>query len=157
VGNLEGTWLFSTDPLEVGEQQGWQKPPFDDSAWRTIQVPGSWEPQGVTDPRPGQPPKPKNGAPWSDYDGVAWYRLHFIAPATWDGKDLALELGSVDDLDRTFFNGQLVGETGPGVERAVTVWRHYKVPAALVLPGKENVLAIRVTDGGGPAASTDPC
>lgn len=154
--NLAGQWLFRTDPEEIGEKEGWHQPQFRETGWRKIEVPGGWEEQGVTDPRPGQPPKPKNGLPWTDYDGVAWYRLHFIVPAEWAGEDLVLALGSVDDQDRTYFNGHLVGETGPGLARAVLVHRRYIIGADLVRFGAENVLAVRVFDGGGPGGIPGP-
>ena len=149
-GNLEGEWLFHTDPHRVGEKEGWQEPDADESGWRPLNVAAYWEAQGVTEPRPGRPPKPKGRLPWTDYDGVAWYRLRFVVPAEWQGLPLLLRLGSVDDEDRTFLNGALIGATGPGVRRAVTVQRVYEVPGPVVRFGKENVLAVRVFDGGGP-------
>ncbi|MGC8669331.1 MAG: glycosyl hydrolase [Chthonomonadales bacterium] len=154
--NLEGVWIFRTDPSDEGEKAGWQLREAPEDGWRPIRVPGYWEEQGVTDPRPGRPPKPKDGMPWTDYDGVAWYRLHVTVPASWRGQNLVLFLGSVDDEDRTFFNGRLVGATGPGVERAVTVQRRYTIPAGLVRFGGENVLAVRVFDGGGPGGIVGP-
>lgn len=155
-GNLAGAWLFRTDPDDVGEREGWQAPAFQDTGWRTLRAPATWEEQGVTDPRPGQPPRPKNGMPWSDYDGVAWYRLHFVVPRAWAGQDLVLRLGSVDDEDRTFLNGRLVGETGRGMAQAVSIQRRYRAPAALVRFGEENVIAVRVYDGGGPGGILGP-
>lgn len=155
-GNLEGEWLFRTDPHDVGEKGGWQKSDADESSWRTLNVPGYWEVQGVTEPRPGRPPKPKGRLPWTDYDGVAWYRLRFVMPAKWRGQPLLLRLGSVDDEDRTFLNGALIGTTGPGIKRAVSMRRVYRVPSHLVRLGKENVLAVRVFDGGGPGGLMGP-
>ncbi|MFQ6131605.1 MAG: glycosyl hydrolase [Armatimonadota bacterium] len=155
-GNLEGQWLFRTDPHEVGERQGWAAADYDDSDWQTLRVPGHWEPQGVTQPRPGQPPRPKNGLPWTDYDGVAWYRLRFVLPEGWAGQALVLNLGSIDDWDRTYLNGQLVGETGPGVPTSVLVKRLYAIPADAAVPGAENVIAVRVEDGGGPGGFVGP-
>lgn len=162
-GNLEGSWFFRTDPSEVGEKEAWQAPAFRDSDWRVLRVPGGWEEQGVTDLRPGETSRPKNGMPYTDYDGVAWYRLHVLVPAAWAGQELQLLLGSVDDEDRTFVNGQLVGATPdrrPGAPPltgpSVAVLRRYAVPAALVKPGAENVIAVRVTDGGGPGGMPGP-
>ncbi len=155
-GNLDGQWLFRIDPEDVGEREGWQKPDWSDADWRTLEAPGYWEPQGVTDVRPGQQPKPKDGAPWTDYDGVAWYRLHLVVPREWAGQPLVLHLGSVDDQDRTFLNGKLIGETGPGLERSVLVSRRYIVPPDAVRSGEENVLAVRVLDGGGPGGLMGP-
>ena len=45
--DLSGTWKFKEDLEEEGHLTGWQSPDFDDSAWRTIQVPADWEKQGV--------------------------------------------------------------------------------------------------------------
>ena len=154
--NLEGRWRFRTDPDNVGEAEQWQRPELDDSDWRVLRVPGYWEPQGVTDPRPGQAPKPNGLMPWTDYDGVGWYRLRFLVPAAWAGEELVLTLGSVDDQDRTFLNGRLVGTTGPGVERSVLVRRRYRVPASTVAPGRVNVVAVHVFDAGGPGGLMGP-
>lgn len=155
-GNLEGPWLFRTDPHEIGEKQGWQRTDIDDTSWRRIKVPGWWEPQGITQPRPGRPPTPKGKLPWTDYDGVAWYRLHVIVPRQWAGQELVLRLGSVDDFDRTYFNGRLVGETGLRVKNAVAVHRTYRIAPEAVRYGEENVIAVRVTDGGGPGGIMGP-
>ena len=155
-GNLEGTWRFRTDPKEIGEAEGWHRPEAGESGWRTLTVPGYWERQGITDPRPGAAPKPKGRLRWTDYDGVAWYRLRFVVPATWQGQELVLRLGSVDDHDRTFLNGRLIGQTGPGVKRSVAVQRVYAVPSDAVRFGRENVLAVRVFDGGGPGGLMGP-
>lgn len=158
MDNLQGTWLFRTDPYEVGEKEGWQRPGYNDSGWRTLSVPGAWEYQGITDPRPGQKPQPKNGLPATDYDGVAWYRLRFTAPKSWAGQNLVLFFGGIDDEDRTFVNGKLVGTTGAGQMLASTLIRRYRVPADLVVQGKENVLAVRVLDHGGPGGiEGTPC
>ncbi len=156
MDNLEGKWLFRTDPEDVGERQGWQRPDWDVSGWRVLVVPGSWESQGITDPRPGMPPKPRMGMPWTDYDGVAWYRRRFVVPRSWAGKRLVLHLGSVDDADRTYVNGVLVGETPITRTQAVLVQRSYKISPGLVKPGEANTIAVRVTDGGGPGGMMGP-
>lgn len=154
--NLEGSWLFRTDPEEVGEEEGWQRPDFDDSDWRKLNAPGYWEQQGVTDPRPGQAPKPKDGTRFTDYDGTAWYRLRFVLPAKWAGQDLVLYLGKVDDYDRVFLNGELVGHTPRDVGDAVHRQRRYRVPGQVARFGAENVLAVEVTDVGGPGGIMGP-
>ncbi|MCC7495286.1 MAG: hypothetical protein IT204_23255 [Fimbriimonadaceae bacterium] len=151
LGNLNGAWRFATDPTAAGLAAGWARPEFDDAGWRELRVPGSWEPQGVTEPRPGQPPQPKGKMPWTDYDGVAWYRRSVVIPEAWRGKPLVLLLGRVDDQDRTFFNGQQVG----AVKDVQTV-RRYPLPAELVRFGAPNVIAIEVTDGGGPGGIDGP-
>ncbi|HOX36656.1 MAG TPA: glycosyl hydrolase [Candidatus Brocadiia bacterium] len=149
-GNLNGRWAFRLDPGQTGEKDGWAAPILDDSAWQQILVPGLWEEQGVTGERDAK------GNPPDGYNGVAWYRLKFIISADWKGKDLNLWLGRIDDEDRTYLNGRLVGETGPGIERAVMVNRFYSVKPEFVNFGRENVLAMRVRDGGGPGGIIGP-
>lgn len=157
LDNLHGTWRFRTDPDDQGEAAGWAAPECDDSGWRTLAAPGLWEPLGITDPRPGQPPQPPNPRMrWTDYDGVGWYRLQVVVPAGWAGQSLVLRLGQVDDEDRSFINGRLVGATGPGLERAVAEWRRYDVPAGLVKFGAVNTVAVKVTDKGGPGGLQGP-
>ncbi|MBM3492914.1 MAG: hypothetical protein FJX72_01125, partial [Armatimonadetes bacterium] len=156
LDNLNGAWRFGTDPEDRGEALGWHKPDLADATWRVLNVPGGWEEQGITDPRPGMPAKPRVGAVWTDYDGVAWYRKRVTVPREWGGKRLILQLGSVDDGDRTFVNGVLVGETPVSRLQAVLVRRLYRVPPEVVRAGAENVVAIKVSDGGGPGGLMGP-
>ena len=91
-------------------------------------------------------------ARWEDanlgaFDGVVWFWRRVQVPASWLGRTLVLELGPIDDMDRTYFNGQQIG----GYEQP-GYWnmpRRYRVPAALVR--RENLIAVRVIDtqGGG--------
>jgi len=151
-GNLEGEWRFSTDPTQAGEKGGWARPDFDDSAWKLLKVPGFWEDQGVTETYEGMPSPQMDPAvsKLNAYNGVAWYRLAFRVPTEWRGVDLVLRMGSVDDVDTTFVNGQKVGSTGEGAENPSTMAREYDVPARLVDAEGVNTLAIRVVDHGGP-------
>ena len=105
--------------------------------WRTIRVPGYWENQ---DPALGQ------------YDGFAWYRCFVKAPAQFAGQDARLEIGSIDDCDETFVNGEKVGATGdlpPKYHGLSGPQRSYAVPARLIRAGGWNLIAVRVYDGGG--------
>ena len=83
-----------------------------------------------------------------DFDGAIWFRRKIEIPQNMEGKDLILSLGPVDDMDRTYFNGKLVGATEES-----GLWqtdRNYDVPASLVKAG-DNLIAVRVLDtqGGG--------
>ena len=123
---LRGPWRFRT-----GDDARYAARDFDDETWETIPVPSTWE-------QAGHP----------DYDGDAWYRARFTLPASPDARQLAalrLELGKVDDVDETFVNGVRIG----GMHGWRT-YRRYAVPAAALNWGGENVLAVHVTDSGGP-------
>lgn len=78
-------------------------------------------------------------------NGAYWLRRDVDIPEHWLGKDLTLELGVIDDLDTTYFNGEQVGFTGPETKDPWSVKRVYTVPARLVRPGR-NVIAVRNFD-----------
>lgn len=130
--SLEGSWKIAK-----GDDPARSKEAFDDSGFLTTSVPGGWE-------RDVMP----------DYDGMAWYRLHFNVSdeqrATWGDVPLALVMGAIDDADETFLNGQKIGASGQMSPVRQTAWdqvRAYEFSPVL-LQG-ENVIAIRVDDWGG--------
>lgn len=132
---------FAIDPQSKGEALGWQKPEFDDSNWRKIKIGAYWETQGITMKNPHY--NPRFAAP---YDGDAFYRIHFTLPPEWKGRQLYVEAGPIDDLDRTWFNGVLIGETTEAVPKYWELVRRYPVPASAIRWDGENVVAIRVRD-----------
>ena len=106
-------------------------PDFDDSQWQTMKLPVNWERTRI-----------------DQFDGVIWFRKHIRLPDEMLNRDLVLELGPVDDMDITYFNGEKIGET-----QEEGLWRQdriYKIPGGLV-KDRENVVAVRVMDqrGGG--------
>ena len=113
---------------EIQSEDQNRQPDFDDSSWSKIQVPGQWEQQGHP-----------------NFDGLAWFRKQIAIPKDWIGKELKLQLGQIDDVDRTFVNGELVGQTNRWNKN-----RTYKVPAN-VNSREQLVVAVQVHDlhGGG--------
>ncbi len=84
-----------------------------------------------------------DGMPGYDYDVKrAWY----LKTLTLSGKDappLALRLGQINDRDRVYLNGELVGGTGRfGAEHAQAFDRErlYELPTRLLRPGLNIVL-----------------
>jgi len=147
--DLSGTWKFKGDWLESGLGEGWQKPEHDDTAWKDLQVPQSWEEQGIATPNPRWPSQ----QPDDGYNGYAWYRTHFTVPADWAGVPLSIEFGAIDDYDWVYINGQMVGSTTSG-----DTWdqpRSYPIPLGLLKAGADNVIAIRVCDRGGSGGITE--
>jgi sialate O-acetylesterase len=97
----------------------WEKPASDTTGWEKVQVPYLWD---------------------KNFDGVVWYRKTVVLPAGWQGQDLTLRLGPLDDMDSTWFNGTVVG--------AGNKWdvpRVYAIPGALVKAGA-NTIIIRIKD-----------
>ena len=132
---------FAIDPQSKGESLGWQNPEFDDSSWRKIKIGAYWETQGITMKNPYY--NPRFAAP---YDGDAFYRIHFTLLPEWKGRRLYVVAGPIDDLDRTWFNGVMIGETTESVPKYWEVVRRYPVPASAIRWDGENVVAIRVRD-----------
>ncbi|MBR6858565.1 MAG: alpha-galactosidase [Bacteroidales bacterium] len=133
-----------TAKFKVGDQPAWSNPAFDDSAWQTLSLDKDWTMQGIRNP-----------------NNFAWYRIHVVIPsslkkaAVTSGMVL-LDLGPVDDADETWFNGQPVGKTGhfpADPEGFSGNWqkpRHYLVSPRQVRWDKDNVIAVRVYNGGDP-------
>ena len=122
--------------IAVGDSVAWKERGFDDGSWRTIDVPSHWEDAGF----PG-------------VDGFVWYRVKFTVPHGWKKGPLTFSFGKVDDCDQTFVNGVLVGSTGDMPPNYNSEWgkfRSYTIPDSAVNWNAENVIAVRVYDGGGP-------
>ena len=106
-------------------------------AWQPLRVPGFWERQfgGIVEA----------------HDGFAWYRCVVRVPADWQGQAAELGLGQIDDCDETFFNGEKVGSSGSiqPFRSASHQTRKYAVPLDKIRFGEDNLIAVRVWDGGG--------
>ncbi|WP_345328827.1 sialate O-acetylesterase [Mucilaginibacter defluvii] len=122
-------WLALIDKKDPSYTNGklpWTGSRFDDDQWKTIKVPGYWE---------------KNGMP--NFDGIVGFRKMINVPAAWAGKELVINLGTIDDMDVTWFNGVEVGHN-----ELYNAGRVYTIPGKLVKVG-ENLVAVRVFDTGG--------
>jgi sialate O-acetylesterase len=110
-------WL---DEYDVGNNL-WSAEDFDDSSWKTVQIPGGFSQLGVT-----------------DVPCVCWFRAEFTLPDPLPAGNAVLFLGSIEKMDTTFINGQWVGASS-WVENP----RAYVVNDGILRPGK-NILAVRV-------------
>lgn len=110
-----------------GEPLGWARCDFDDAAWPPMRLPGFWQLQGL------------------QASGCVWFRRGVEIPPEWEGRDLVLELGALDDYDVTYFNGVEVGRTGAETPNSYVFPRVYRVPASLVRTGRA-VIALRIFD-----------
>lgn len=147
--SLQGAHAFNARE----DDRAFADPDYDDSEWETIAVPSSLRSAGI-DPRPD----------------VFWYRIRFQVPADWSANAPAIRLGIIARADQTYLNGVRIGGEGQVGPRE-SDWhdyppilpRLYPFDPKLLVPGGENVLAIRgarepyIDDGGiivGPVALT---
>jgi len=80
------------------------------------------------------------------FDGVILFRKEVTIPNAFLNQELTLELGAIDDMDETYFNGVKVGSMmGTGKWNTKRV---YTIPKELTSKNK-NLLSIRVVDTGG--------
>ena len=132
---LQDAWYAKVDPGSKSSA-AWSAADLDTSSWKTMKLPAFWEEVG-----------------YPNFDGVFWFRRAFDLPETWDGTDVELHLGAIDDNDTTWVNGSEVGATiGWNVPRV------YRIPGSS-LNRSNNVIAVRVLDtgaGGGLWGGDDP-
>ena len=105
---------------------------FDDSNWRTLDLPHDWAIEGPFD----QSLSGDTGK--LPYAGVAWYRKKFESPASDAGRNVYLEIDGAMAYAMVWLNGQFVG----GWPYGYSSWRVDLTP--YLKPGAENVLAIRL-------------
>jgi hypothetical protein len=136
--NLAGDWKFRIDINDKGLEEGWQKEEWT-KEYKTMGVPGSWELQGENTPNPNVDGK-------QPYDGYAWYQKTFVIPSSAKSITLYSEMGAVDDLDWTYFNGELIGKTGKETPNYWDAKRYYKIPGDLIKYDSPNTITVRVFD-----------
>jgi sialate O-acetylesterase len=104
----------------------WYDVTFQPKGWRTLNIPGYWEDQGL-----------------KDLNGVVWYRREIDVPASMTGKPAKVFLGRIVDADALYINGKQVGNTTYQYPQ-----RRYHVPADVLKSGK-NTFVVRVTNHAG--------
>ncbi len=127
---FQHTWWISKDNINPSDFQ--TAKPIDTLAshWKPINVPSAVERHRDFSPK----------------DQSYWYLKQIRIPDSTQ-VDLIVELGEVSDRDRTYFNGQLVGETGQWDSPQAQAYdqvRRYPIPGHLIQPGKINTLLVHV-------------
>jgi alpha-galactosidase len=137
-------WRFKT-----GDDPQWAAPLTSDSSWSPIKIGEAWEVQG-----------------YANYDGFAWYRLHVLIPSSIKNKaflkeKMRFDLGKIDDGDEVYLNGTLIGRNAghPGdiKQGYYDLQRSYTLPLTdpRIHWDRDNVIAVRVWDGGGDGGMYD--
>jgi len=126
-GGLAGMWR-----VQVGDAPSYPTPEFDDSQWRQVVLPGTWEEQGL-----------------DGIDGPIWYRKRAILGAEPLRGSAAEDWGLL--LGRTRFGaveiwveGYPVGTIAAGSAVPVPALHAVPVPSGLVQGKKSILVALRV-------------
>ena len=91
-----------TDP--TGAYSNAQDPAFDDSGWRTLDVPHDWS----IELTPVQTASTSSGTGFLQ-GGLAWYRKHFTLPSSLAGQRISIEFDGVYMNSNVYLNGKLLG------------------------------------------------
>ncbi|MEI3790787.1 MULTISPECIES: sialate O-acetylesterase [unclassified Chryseobacterium] len=122
---LSKAWYTELDESDIGFNQHWENFDLNDSDWKTMNIPGSWE--------------DKEGS----FEGSVWFRKEINLTKNQAGKAAFLNLGRIKDADVTYINGTKVGNVTYEYPP-----RWYNIPAGILKEGK-NVIAVRITNGSG--------
>ena len=129
----------------TGDNPSYSFPSWEDTKWPEIKTSVPWEYQG-----------------YDQYDGFAWYRFHLIFPRSLKERSLwkdsiRIFLGKVDDACEVYLNASLIGKSGSFPDDKagyITTWDktlefHFAINSSFFNLGGENILSVRVYDGGG--------
>ncbi len=125
--SLDLGWRF-----RIGDPPTAMEPGFDDSSWRTVDVPHDWSIEGPFESR------------WSSGNGfapggIAWYRRPFHLSTADSGRDVTAEFDGVYDNCEVWLNGIFVGGRSYGFESFTCDLTH-----AVRFGDADNVLTVRV-------------
>jgi sialate O-acetylesterase len=125
-GNFVMHWY---DEFDIGAKGKWSAPELNDSAWKTVQIPGGFTELGVP-----------------DTPALVWFRKEIVLPDPLPAGRSMLNLGVIERMDTAYINGKEAGGSS-WVENP----RVYPISDGVLKPGR-NVIAIRVlktkSDGG---------
>src|SRR5438128_10227919 len=85
TSSFDSDWRFLK-----GDAPGAEKPDFDDSAWRELNVPHDWSIEGPFDEK-----NPTGGAGGFLPAGIGWYRKRFTLPADYARRRVFIEFDGV--------------------------------------------------------------
>jgi len=149
VTELNTGWKFKKGQNDQAHQSG-----FNDRSWQSVSVPHDWAIYGPFDKEIDKQmtaivqngekvPTEKTGRTGSlPYIGEGWYRNHFTLPRYSPGQRVLILFEGAMSEPRVFLNGKKVGEWNFGYN-----YFYFDITDH-VLAGKENVLAVQLSNRG---------
>lgn len=125
--NFDENWKFN-----LGDASGAQATVFNDSAWRTVNLPHDYSIEGEYT---------SAGEAESGYliGGTGWYRKSFTVDPSWAGKTVTIDFGGVYMDCEVYLNGVKLGEHHYGYTPFSFVLSNLKTDG-------ENVIAVKTDD-----------
>jgi len=124
---MDMNWKFSQT-----DTAGAIKPGFNDSKWRTLNLPHDWSIEGSFKEEPAQ--LARGGFLPT---GIGWYRKHFVLPAAASGKNIWIEFDGVYQNSDVWINGQHLGHYPSG-------YMSFCYERTKFLKKGENIITVRV-------------
>ncbi|MBC8180522.1 family 16 glycosylhydrolase [candidate division KSB1 bacterium] len=128
--DLSENWRFSPDENNIGQPEKWYSISFDDSHWATLDAGKRWENQG-----------------YPNLDSFGWYRKIVDIPADWEGKEIWLKFGGVNDAYELFINGESVSFFGEANISFASKPSFTEISKNLKY-GESNLITVKVIDWG---------
>lgn len=130
TGRVEANFNFDWKFMK-GDTAGAQDPSFDDSGWRTLDLPHDWSIEG---------PFSKEFASGTGYlpGGTGWYRKVFSVPSSEKNRKVFISFGAIYNNSEVWINGKSVGKRPNGYisfQYDLTPYINY---------GGKNTIAVRV-------------
>ncbi len=111
--------------VEPGFINAWS-PGYDDSSWKSTDLPHTWNAFDVSDDEPGY------------WRGIGWYRKHFRVDRKYAGKRFVLEFEGANQTADVWLNGKFLGTHKGG-------YTGFSFDIAPLL-GQDNLIAVKVNN-----------
>jgi hypothetical protein len=126
-------WRIAPDKIKSGEADGWARPDFDDSSWKSTDCAvDTWSSLG-----------------YHNYMGSMWYRTRLAVPPVAADKEIFLWIAATDGRVKVFVNGRhvpYVNEKGESSDSFSGYCQPISLDiSAAVTPGEENQISLYCT------------
>jgi beta-galactosidase len=127
--NIGSDWKFY-----LGDVPGAKKAEFDDSQWRTLNLPHDWSIEGEFSEK--NPASPEGGALPG---GIGWYRKTFALTDAEKNKNIIIQFDGIYRNSEVYINGQFVGNRPYGFTSF-----YYDITQYVKFGNQANIISVRV-------------